>query len=26
MPEFTPTELLPLGADTTEFRLLTGEG
>ena len=26
MPEFTPTELLPLGADTTEHRLLTGEG
>jgi fumarate hydratase, class I len=26
MPEFTPTELLPLGADTTEYRQLTGEG
>ena len=26
MPEFTPTELLPLGADTTEYRRLTGEG
>ena len=26
MPEFTPTELLPLGADTTEYRLLTGSG
>jgi fumarate hydratase, class I len=26
MPEFTPTELLPLGADTTEYRQLTGAG
>src|SRR2546429_3678706 len=26
MPEFTPTELLPLGADTTEYRLLTADG
>src|SRR5215468_4860366 len=26
MPEFTPTDLLPLGADTTEYRQLTGEG
>jgi len=26
MPEFMPTELLPLGADTTEYRQLTGEG
>jgi len=26
MPEFTPTELLPLGADTTEYRQLTGVG
>src|SRR5215831_5202987 len=26
MPEFTPTELLPLGADATEYRQLTGEG
>ncbi len=26
MPEFTPTELLPLGADTTEYRQLTAEG
>ena len=26
MPEFTPTELLPLGADSTEYRQLTGEG
>src|SRR5262252_5614029 len=26
MPGFTPTELLPLGADTTEYRQLTGEG
>src|SRR5262245_54368459 len=26
MPEFTPTELLPLGADTTEYRQLTEEG
>jgi fumarate hydratase class I len=26
MPEFTPTELLPLGADSTEYRLLTADG
>jgi fumarate hydratase, class I len=26
MPEFTYTELLPLGADTTEYRQLTGSG
>ena len=26
MPEFTPAELLPLGADTTEYRLLTADG
>jgi fumarate hydratase class I len=26
MPEFTPTELLPIGADTTQYRQLTGEG
>jgi fumarate hydratase, class I len=26
MPEFTYTELLPLGADTTEYRQLTGDG
>ena len=26
MPEFTPTELLPLGADTTEYRQLAGVG
>src|SRR5499433_1801604 len=26
MPEFMPTELLPLGVDTTEYRQLTGEG
>ncbi len=26
MPEFTPTELLPLGADATEYRLLTADG
>ena len=26
MPEFTPAELLPLGADTTEYRLLTPDG
>src|SRR5690349_8771223 len=26
MPEFTPTELLPLGADTTKYRLLTADG
>src|SRR6266513_409833 len=26
MPEFTPTELLPLGPDTTEYRQLTGDG
>src|SRR5579871_2802790 len=26
MPEFTPTELLPLGTDTTEYRLLTADG
>src|SRR5690348_10071112 len=26
MPEFTPTELLPVGADTTEYRLLTADG
>ena len=26
MLEFTPTELLPLGADTTEYRQLTGAG
>jgi fumarate hydratase class I len=26
MPEFTPTELLPLGTDATEYRQLTGEG
>src|SRR6516162_3829104 len=26
MPEFTPTELLPLASDTTEYRQLTGEG
>src|SRR5947208_3719450 len=26
MPEFTPTELLPLGPDTTEYRLLTADG
>src|SRR5512142_99464 len=26
MPEFTPTELLPLGVDTTEYRQLTAEG
>src|SRR5689334_329316 len=26
MPEFTSTELLPLGADTTEYRLLTADG
>jgi fumarate hydratase, class I len=26
MPEFTFTELLPLGVDTTEYRQLTGDG
>jgi fumarate hydratase class I len=26
MPEFTPAELLPLGPDTTEYRLLTADG
>ncbi len=26
MPEFTPTELLPLGPDTTDYRLLTADG
>ena len=26
MPEFTHTELLPLGPDTTEYRLLAGDG
>jgi len=26
MPEFTPTELLPLGPDTTGYRLLTRDG
>jgi len=26
MPEFTPTELLPLGPDATEYRLLTADG
>jgi len=26
MPEFAPTELLPLGPDTTEYRLLTTDG
>ncbi len=26
MPEFTYTDLLPLGADTTEYRRLTGDG
>jgi fumarate hydratase, class I len=26
MPEFTYTDLLPLGADATEYRLLTGDG
>ena len=26
MPEFTPTELLPLGADATEYRLLSADG
>jgi fumarate hydratase class I len=26
MPEFTPGELLPLGPDTTEYRLLTADG
>ncbi len=26
MPEFTPAELLPLGADSTEYRLLTADG
>jgi fumarate hydratase class I len=26
MPEFTPTELLPPGPDTTEYRLLTADG
>jgi fumarate hydratase class I len=26
MPEFTSAELLPLGADTTEYRLLTADG
>jgi fumarate hydratase class I len=26
MPEFTHAELLPLGADTTQYRLLTGDG
>jgi fumarate hydratase, class I len=26
MPEFTYTDLLPLGADTTEYRQLTGDG
>jgi len=26
MPEFSPTELLPLGPDATEYRLLTGDG
>jgi fumarate hydratase, class I len=26
MPEFTYAELLPLGADTTEYRRLTGDG
>jgi fumarate hydratase class I len=26
MPEFTPTELLPVGPDTTEYRLLTADG
>src|ERR1044072_4447572 len=26
MPEFAPTELLPLGPDATEYRLLTTDG
>jgi fumarate hydratase class I len=26
MPEFSYTDLLPLGADSTEYRLVTGEG
>src|SRR6516165_7641413 len=26
MPEFAHTELLPLGPDTTEYRLLTADG